>query len=174
MIDLPELPVFSRGALPPFDPQTWRLRVHGLVVNPLALSYTELLSMPSVDDSSPFECVDGWRVPENHWRGLSVGTLVARARVLPNAHFVSFYSGDFAMSLTLEEAQGPGVLLAHSLNGKPLTPEHGAPLRLVVPGKDCYYGVKWVERIELSQGPVETGKSIALGRIQRRQQSAGL
>lgn len=171
MKELSELPVFVSGTLTPFDPRSWRLVVDGLVAVPLSLSIADILSLPVIDDTSPFECVDGWRVPENHWRGVLVGLLLDRAQATSAARYVTFSSGAFAMSLTLKEARAPGVLLAHSLNGKPLTPEHGAPLRLVVPGKDCCYGVKWVERLEVSREPMATGKAIALDRIQRRQQA---
>ncbi|MBI2916936.1 MAG: molybdopterin-dependent oxidoreductase [Chloroflexi bacterium] len=173
MKELSELPVF-RSSAPPFDPQTWRLRVDGLVATPLALTQAEVLALPAVEDNSPFECVEGWRVPQNQWKGLPVSALLDRAGVLPEARFASFYSGDFAMSLTLDESRAPGVLLAHGLNGAALAPEHGGPLRLVVPGKDCFYGVKWVERVELAQSRrvgMETGKAIALGRIQRRREA---
>lgn len=168
MKELSKLPVFPGKALAEFDPETWRLQVDGLVAHPLALSYSEVLALPSVKDSSPFECIEGWRVPDNNWQGVAIVTILDRAAPLPEARFATFQAGDFIMSLSLEEARAPGVLLAYSLNGLPLAREHGAPLRLVVPGKDCFYGIKWVERVELTREARETGKEIALGRIQAR------
>jgi DMSO/TMAO reductase YedYZ molybdopterin-dependent catalytic subunit len=169
MKELSELPVFPRKDLADFDPETWHLQVDGLVAHPLTLSYSEVLALPRLEDTSPFECIEGWRVSENNWQGVSVATLLDRIAPLPEARFVTFHAGDFIMSLSLEEARAPGVLLAYGLNGAPLAREHGAPLRLVVPGKDCFYGVKWVERVELTREARDTGKDIALGRIQARQ-----
>lgn len=126
MRELAELPVFRSPAVP-FDPRTWRLTVGGLVARPIVLDYAEVLALHAVDDTSPFECVDGWRVAENHWSGVPVGVLLDMAGPLGGARFVTFHAGQFATSLTLEEARAPGVLLAYRLNGAPLAPEHGAP-----------------------------------------------
>lgn len=169
--ELPELPVFP-SAVPAFDPQAWRLEVDGLVASPLALDYASVRSLPAVEDTSAFECVEGWRVPENHWRGVAVSALLDLASPLPEARFVTFHARGFSMSLALKDARAPGVLLAYDLDGAPLAPEHGAPLRLVAPGKECYYGVKWVGRVELARDAQETGKAIALERIRRRWQAA--
>ncbi len=165
--ELPELPVFSSGG-PALDLVTWRLKVDGLVACPLTLDYSRVRALPAVEDLSPFECLEGWRVSQNRWRGVAVGTFLDRACPLPKAHFVTVHSGEYIISLTLDQAQRPGVLLAYDLNGVPLAVEHGGPLRLVVPDKECFYGVKWVERLELAEEPTETGGAIALRRIQRR------
>ena len=76
------------------------------------------------------------------------------------------------MSLSIDEARAPGVLLAYGINGAPLLLENGGPPRLVVPDKECYFGVKWVEPLEVTMEARETGKAIALERIQQRQASA--
>lgn len=171
MRELPQLPVFPTP-VPAVDLDAWRLRVDGLVRHPLAMGYAEVRALPAVEDTSPFECVEGWRVARNHWRGVALGTLLDRARPLPRACFVTVRAGGFVMSLALEEARRPGVLLAYDLDGVPLPVEHGGPLRLVVPGRECFYGVKWVERLELAEKPTETGRAIALGRIPRRRRSS--
>ena len=166
--ELPELPVFSNGG-PALDLVVWRLKVDGLVARPLTLDYSRVRTLPAVEDLSAFECLEGWRVSQNRWRGVAVGTFLDRARPLPEAQFVTVHAGEYIMSLTLEEAQNPGVLLAYDLNDVPLAVEHGGPLRLVVPDSECFYGVKWVERLELAEEPTETGRAIALARIQRRE-----
>ena len=113
-------------------------------------------------------------VPRGRWRGLRVEGVVAvpvasvleLARVLPDARYVAFTAGDFTASLSLEEATGPRSILALRLNGKPLPPEHGGPCRLVVAGKACYYGVKWVERVRVAADPpLDTARDIALSRL---------
>jgi len=173
MRELPQLPVFpTLGPVVSLD--SWRLRVDGLVHHPLTIGYAEVRALPAVQDTSPFACVEGWRVSRNQWRGVLVGTLLDTARPLPQARFVTVHSGEFIMSLALEEARRPGVLLAYDLNGVPLPVEHGGPLRLVVPGRECFYSVKWVERLELAEESTETGRAIALGRIQRRTPTASI
>jgi DMSO/TMAO reductase YedYZ molybdopterin-dependent catalytic subunit len=167
MKELSELPDFP-GRGPGFDPDTWRLRVDGLVEGPLSLTFAQVQALPSAEDTSPFECIEGWRVDGNRWQGVAVATVLDLAGPMPRARYATFHAGDFIMSLSLEEARAPGVLLAHSLDGTPLPTEHGAPLRLVVPGKDCFYGVKWVERVELTIEVRDTGKEIALARVRRQ------
>lgn len=169
MRELPELPVFSKPDPGPFDLTSWRLRVEGLVARPMALSYPEVLALLREEHTGPFECVEGWRVPENRWEGVPVCALLDRAEPLPEARFATFHAGVFAMSLPLGEARSPGIILAHRLNGAPLAPEHGAPLRLVAPGRECFYSVKWVQRVELSRETQDTGRGIALARVQTRQ-----
>ncbi|MBI4198619.1 MAG: molybdopterin-dependent oxidoreductase [Chloroflexi bacterium] len=165
--ELRELPVFP-SRTPAYNPSTWRLRVEGLVARPLTLDYAQVRALPAMEEVSPFECVEGWRVPGNRWRGVAIATLLDLACPLPEARFVTFHAGDFVISLALREARQPGVLLAYDLNGASLSPQYGAPIRLVVPARECYFGVKWVERIQLSQEGADTGRSIALGRLQRR------
>jgi len=88
--------------------------------------------------------------------------------VQPEARLLKVYAGDFTVLLPLEEALTGGALLARCLNGMPLTPEHGAPLRLVAPGRACFYSVKWVDRLEvLAEEAPTTGETIARNRLQR-------
>ena len=77
-------------------------------------------------------------VPEQRWDGVAVAALLGRAGVLPEARFLKVYAGDFTVLLPLEEALTGGTLLARRLYGTPLTPDHGAPLRLVAPGRACF------------------------------------
>ena len=122
-------------------------------------------------------------VPEQQWEGVTVAAILGRAGVQPEARFLKVYAGNFTVLLPLEEgaplswrpsadavageALTGGALLARRLNGAPLTPEHGAPLRLVAPGRACFYSVKWVDRLEvLADEAPTTGESIARNRPQ--------
>jgi DMSO/TMAO reductase YedYZ molybdopterin-dependent catalytic subunit len=78
-------------------------------------------------------------VPEQQWDGVAVAALPGHAGVLPEARFLKVYAGDSMILVPLEEALTGGALLARYLNGMPLTPAHGAPLRLVAPGRACWY-----------------------------------
>jgi DMSO/TMAO reductase YedYZ molybdopterin-dependent catalytic subunit len=107
-------------------------------------------------------------VPDQQWEGVALAAILGRAGVQPEGHFLKVYAGDFTVLLPLEEALTGGGLLARSLNGTPLTQEHGAPLRLVAPGRACFYSVKWVDRLEvLAEETPTTGATIARNRLQR-------
>ena len=144
-------PRLDLGVVPRFDERTWRLHVEGLVGNPLSLGYGEVLKLLGVSETSDFHCVTGWSRLDNRWEGIRFRTIVDISRPEPEARFVTLESGDgYFTSLPLSDLLRDDVLLAHSLEGKPLTPEHGGPLRLVVPKKYAYKSAKWVERIKFT------------------------
>ena len=81
--------------------------------------------------------------------------LLATAKPLPEAKALTFYSLEkpYVDSITLEQAMLPDTMLAHRMDGAPLTRPHGSPARLVIPQMYGYKGVKWVHRIELTKAP---------------------
>jgi DMSO/TMAO reductase YedYZ molybdopterin-dependent catalytic subunit len=113
--------------------------------------------LPQIESTQDFYCVEGWGVPDVEWKGVRVRTLLERADIDPQATHLIFHSGDAAHytdSLTLEEAMRPDTLLAQGLDGEPLIPGMGSPVRLIIPGKYAYKCVKWVERVEaVALGP---------------------
>jgi sulfoxide reductase catalytic subunit YedY len=135
---------------PPFVEATWRMTVDGLVAKPFSLTYSEFTDLPQVKLTRDFLCVEGWGVPGCVWKGVAVKELVQRAGVDPQATDLVFHSGDgvYADSLTLEQAGLDDVLLVYELNGAPLPPAMGQPVRLIYPGHYGYKYVKWVERVE--------------------------
>jgi len=149
-------------------PAAWRLRIDGLVAQPLVLSLHEVDALAAQAHTADFVCEEGWVVPEQQWAGVAVAALLARAGVQPAARFLKVYAGDYTVLLPLEDALTGGALLARRLNGQPLTPAHGAPLRLVASGRMCWYSVKWVDRLEvLAEGTATTGEGLARARLQR-------
>src|SRR5262249_46568063 len=82
------------ATMPTFDPATWRLRVSGLVEQPLDLSYAELRALPQASQVSVFHCVTGWTVNGVHWRGVRFKDLLAKVRPLPDAHALEFVSAE--------------------------------------------------------------------------------
>ena len=145
------------GSLPPVDRTTWRLRIDGLVEQPIDLSYADLLRLPRAEQVSTFHCVTGWSVQHVHWAGVRFADLLALARPLPTAHALRFESAEepYVDSLTLAQAALPDAMLAYGMNGKPLTRPHGAPARVVIPDMYGYKNVKWVRRIELVSEPLD-------------------
>jgi sulfoxide reductase catalytic subunit YedY len=144
--------------MPTFDRRTWRLRIDGLVEEPVDLSYDQLLALPRAEQVSDFHCVTGWSVNDVHWAGVRFRDLLALVRANRDVGALKFVSAErpYSDSLTLDEALLPDVMLAYEMDGEPLTRAHGAPVRLVIPEMYGYKGVKWVEQIELAAVP-ETG-----------------
>lgn len=171
MKKLDKLPVFRRTGLPAYDMTEWRLVVDGLVQNQLALSYEALLALPRLGLRADFSCVEGWTVEDIPWEGVRVRTLAELAGPKAEARFITFHApGPFSVSLPLDEATRDDVVLAYRMDGDALPQAHGAPLRLVTPGNDCWFGVKWVERVEFSETDArDTGRDIALGRVAKAQ-----
>jgi DMSO/TMAO reductase YedYZ molybdopterin-dependent catalytic subunit len=139
------------ATMPRFDPDTWRLRINGLVDAPQSMSYDELRAFPSAQQVSTFHCVTGWTVSNVHWRGVRFRDLLAPARPHPEARVLTFTSAEkpYVDTLTFQQAQLADVMLAYEMDGKPLAREHGAPVRVVIPDMYGYKGVKWVEEITL-------------------------
>lgn len=162
---LPALPVFpapeahTRGG--PV------LQIGGLCRSPVTLSLAEIFALPAVEVTADFRCEEGWAVPEQRWRGVRLRELLAAVEPLAAARFVAADAGDFVTVVPLEQAAEHDLVLAYELNGAPLPPEHGGPLRLIASWTACYQSVKWVERIELTaKDGMETARPIALARIE--------
>ena len=134
---------------PRFDPATWRLRIDGLVERPQTLTYADLLALPQADQTSDFHCVTGWSVDDVRWRGVRFHDLIAAAGPLPTARALAFVSAErpYVDTLTLRQALAPDAMLAHTMDDRPLTRPHGAPARVVMPRMYGYKGVKWLQRI---------------------------
>ena len=136
----------------------YTLQVKGLVDKPFTISYAELTAMPATKVKRDFQCVTGWRVPDQHWTGVQLSKLLDRAGVKPEAtalRFVSF-DGEYTESLTLSQARRPDVMVAYELEGKPLSTDHGGPARLYVAPMYGYKSCKWLQSIELT-ATVEPG-----------------
>ncbi len=141
--------------MPSFDPTAWRLRIGGLVEQPLQLSYRQLLALPKVEQVSTFHCVTGWIVNNVRWGGVRFHDLLAAAAPLQQAGALHFISAEkpYDDYLDLRQVSLPNVMLAYEMDGKPLRREHGAPVRVVIPEMYGYKNVKWDERIELVAKP---------------------
>jgi DMSO/TMAO reductase YedYZ molybdopterin-dependent catalytic subunit len=167
--------------IPWVDPAAWRLRVGGNVRKELALDLDGVRRRPRRTLAVTFECAGNGRarlsprpisqpwlneaVSTAEWTGTPLAGLLEEAGLKPETVELVFtgadhgvekgYEHDYARSLSVEEVMRPDVLLAYEMNGRPLEPQHGFPLRLVVPG---WYGmtqVKWLSRIEAVTAPFE-------------------
>jgi DMSO/TMAO reductase YedYZ molybdopterin-dependent catalytic subunit len=151
------------------DVERWRLTVDGLVERPLRLDYPEVTGLPAHEVTAVLECfgnpvepdVPTRRVGNVVWRGARLADLLARAGVRPQAQhvwlealdsgtFAGIHSDRYVKDLPLARAQADDVLLAWAMNGAPLTPEHGFPLRAFVPGYFGTNAVKWLSRVHVA------------------------
>ncbi len=144
--------------VPQVDPGTWRLRVHGLVEREVELTWDELLASDLVEAWVTLACVSnpvgGDLVGNQRWLGLPVREVLARARPTGEADMVLSRSVDgFTASTPLEAlTDDRDALLAVGMDGAPLPPEHGFPVRLVVPGLYGYVSAtKWVTELEVTR-----------------------
>ena len=167
--------------IPSVDAADWRLRIDGLVRQELALSLEELRARPAVRMPVTMECAGNGRVRleprvySQPWLDEAVGTaewggtplrpLLEEAGLDGGAVEVLFTGLDrgidggieqaYERSLPLAEASRDEVILAYEINGRPLPPQHGFPVRLVVPGWYGMTSVKWLERIRLLERPFD-------------------
>jgi DMSO/TMAO reductase YedYZ molybdopterin-dependent catalytic subunit len=141
------------GGLPSRSRASYRLRVHGLVENEVRLTYRDLLAMRPTKLTRDFQCVTGWRVPGVEWKGVRLADVLDRAGVQPAATAVRFtsFDGAYSESLTLAQARRRDVVVAYSLEGSPLSDEHGGPVRLYIAPMYGYKSLKWLEAIELTR-----------------------
>jgi DMSO/TMAO reductase YedYZ molybdopterin-dependent catalytic subunit len=146
-----KFPVLSYGPAPRFDPARWDFRVVGLVEKPLHFTYQQFRDLPQTRQVSDFHCVTTWSRFDNTWEGVKVLDLMKLVTPAPEAHFVIIHcDGGYTTNLPLEEFLDDDVILAHRHDGHDLEPDHGWPLRLVVPKLYAWKSAKWVRAIEFS------------------------
>jgi len=144
-----DFPVLTYGPVPRLDLEKWSFAIFGLVEEPLELSYQEFAGLPRTVVRADFHCVTGWSRMDNLWEGVSLGKVLRLARPKPEAAFVLVHCyGGYTTNLPLEALQGEDVLLALRHDGQDLSPDHGWPLRLVVPGRYGYKSAKWIWGLE--------------------------
>jgi len=144
-------PVLQHGGVPKIDVSKWTFRTWGLVEKERKLSYEEFLALPRVKVFSDVHCVTGWSKLDNNWEGVSTQVIKGLVKIRPEAKFVIGHgAAGFTTNLTFEDFFESDVLFAIKHNGEPLTPEHGYPLRLVVPRLYFWKSAKWVEGVEFT------------------------
>jgi DMSO/TMAO reductase YedYZ molybdopterin-dependent catalytic subunit len=137
----------------------WRLKIDGLVRQPLSLSLAHLKRLPSRTQITRHDCVEGWSGIAK-WTGVPLGLVLRAAGLMTNARYAVFHcadeleltfdgSGRYYESIDLIDAFHPQTILAYGMNGKPLEVGHGAPLRLRVERQLGYKHAKYVQRIEI-------------------------
>src|SRR5262249_48815967 len=145
-------PVLHAGSTPMFHPAHWRFQIFGAVEAPWECGYDQFRALPRVRVKADMHCVTRWSKLDNVWEGVSTREVIDHVKVLPAARYVMVHSEHgFATNLPLEEFLGEDCLFAWVHNGQDLEPDHGFPLRLVVPRLYAWKSAKWVRAIELME-----------------------
>ena len=186
--------------IPDVDPATWRLEVGGLVERPLSLSLDDLRARRAVELAVTMECAGNGRahvephvvsqpwlleaVGTARWRGVPVAAVLDEAGVSEDVIEAVFTGLDrgleggeeqaYERSLAVGELTGSDALLAYEVNGVPLPPQHGFPLRLVVPGWYGMTSVKWLSRITLVDEPFAGYQQRHSYRVRQEEDEAGV
>jgi DMSO/TMAO reductase YedYZ molybdopterin-dependent catalytic subunit len=148
-------PILHAESIPPFDPSTWRFRADGEVDDPTDWGWEDFRALAPVTLTSDFHCVTGWSKLDNTWEGVRFGEIADRVRPRPGAsHVLVEAPSGYTANLPLPALLDDDVLFAWGHNGEPLPPEHGGPLRLVVPKRYGWKSVKWAIRARFLAGDV--------------------
>jgi DMSO/TMAO reductase YedYZ molybdopterin-dependent catalytic subunit len=141
--------------VPSVDANSWRLNIRGLIkTGPQQFTYEELKTMPSTSEFATLECIsdkiDGDLISTAYWKGVSLKSILEKAQVSPEAIYIVFRCSDgYDVGIPIDRGLMDGTILAYEMNGVPLPPEHGFPVRAIVPGLYGMMNAKWITDIEL-------------------------
>src|SRR6266850_1991022 len=142
-------PVLTYGRTPRFDPNRWTFRCFGLVERPTSWTWEEFLRLPRVTVRSDIHCVTRWSKLDNDWEGVSARYIVEQVKPRPEATFVLQHADpDYTTNTALADLLDDDVVLAVRHNGKDLEPDHGGPMRLVLPKLYFWKSSKWLRAFE--------------------------
>jgi DMSO/TMAO reductase YedYZ molybdopterin-dependent catalytic subunit len=142
-------PVLHVGSIPRFDPAAWDFNIWGLVKEPKRLTWAEFNALPMRTQISDMHCVTRWSKFDSQFEGVSVAEVMKQVELLPEAKYVLVHADpSYTTNLPLDEFLADDAMFALKYEGQPLTPEHGYPLRLLVPKLYLWKSAKWVRGLE--------------------------
>jgi DMSO/TMAO reductase YedYZ molybdopterin-dependent catalytic subunit len=143
-------PVLHAGGVPEVDLATWDFRVFGTVETPIRLNWEELRALPTREVTIDIHCVTRWSRFDTRFRGVHWSELAKFVHPKPTARYVVAHAEQgFTSNIPLEAIEAGDALVAWEADGKPLTPDHGWPLRLVIPSRYFWKSAKWLRGLEL-------------------------
>jgi len=143
-------PVLHAGTVPNTDLAEWDFRVFGEVEEPLTLTWEQFQEVPSTEVTVDIHCVTRWSRFDTRFRGVRWSELAELVRPKPGARFVIAHAEQgFSSNLPLAALEDEHALIAYEADGEPLTPDHGWPLRLMVPSRYFWKSAKWLRGLEL-------------------------
>lgn len=146
-----KFPVLHYGPVPRTDLKTWTLRAFGLVENERQWTWDEFTALPTAKVHTDIHCVTRWSKFDTDWEGVRFRDFMELVGVKPEAKFVIAHCEyGYTTNTPLEAMLDDDVLLAYKFDGKPLDPDHGYPLRSLVPKKYFWKSAKWLRAIEFT------------------------
>lgn len=152
--EVKDWPVLDLGMTPEILKENWKLTVNGLIARPCVYNWEAFMALPQVSDISDFHCVTTWSRYENHWKGVKLSVIADQVGLFPQVKYILFegYDSDpngvpYTTNISLEEGLKQDVLLVYEWEGKPLSKEHGGPVRVITPQLYAWKGTKWVKSI---------------------------
>lgn len=148
-------PVLHYGSVPKINLETWDLRVFGKVQQPVRLNWNELRALPETTLVRDIHCVTRWSKLDTVWTGVLWRDFVRVLAIQPTAgatHVMAHGENNFTTNIGLDVLDDDDTMLAWAYDGEALTPEHGWPLRLVVPKRYFWKSAKWLRGIEFMVG----------------------
>jgi DMSO/TMAO reductase YedYZ molybdopterin-dependent catalytic subunit len=143
-------PVLHAGTVPQTDLATWDFKVFGEVEEPLRLDYDGLQALPQTEITVDIHCVTRWSRFDSGFRGVHWRELARLVRPKPSARYVLAHAEQgFTANVPLQALEDDDALIAWEADGEPLDPEHGWPLRLVVPSRYFWKSAKWLRGLEV-------------------------
>ncbi len=147
-------PVLTYGPTPMIEPAKWTCRVFGLVEREAVVTWDDLQAMPQTKQTCDLHCVTTWSQLDMVWTGVKITDFLAAIEdrtggVHPDAQFVMQHCyGGYTTNVPLDEFLDKDVLFAHTYEGRPLSAEHGGPVRILLPKLYLWKSAKWVNGLE--------------------------
>lgn len=143
-------PVLSAGPTPYTPQNEWSFTIEGLVKKPISWNWAEFTRLPSQSFVVDIHCVTKWSKLDTRWTGISLDTLFKQVKIDPAGRFLmAFCDGGYTTNIPLAEAINGQAFVAYSFDDQPLAPEHGGPLRLVVPHLYFWKSAKWLRGLRI-------------------------
>ena len=146
-----KFPVFTYGETPAIDLKTWSLRIFGCVEREVTLDWKRFTDLPQTAMTADLHCVTRWSRLGNLWEGVAFKEAVSPSRAKPEARYVTIHCyGGYTTSLPVDALMDDYAILARCHDGKPLSTDHGGPVRLVAPKRYGWKSAKWVNGLEFT------------------------
>jgi DMSO/TMAO reductase YedYZ molybdopterin-dependent catalytic subunit len=149
--EVKDFPVLSAGPTPKVRLDAWTFTIEGLVRQTVRWTWAEFQQLPAQTFVVDIHCVTKWTRLDTRWTGVSLDTLMEHAELDPRAQFVTAYSdGGYTTNMPLPDILNGRAFVAYQYDGLPVPPEHGGPVRLVVPNLYLWKSAKWVRGLRLT------------------------
>ena len=144
-----DFPVLSAGPTPRVSLDQWTFSIVGEIDDPKRWTWAEFHALPTETFTTDIHCVTKWSKLDTSWTGVSVDTLLEGVETA--AEFATVFSdGDYTTNLPLDDLTGHKAWVVYEFDGRPLHPEHGGPVRLLVPHLYFWKSAKWVRGLRLA------------------------